>query len=158
MQGSVWLMLLYIAIAGAVGGVANAFMTENGFLLPKTEQTTSGSTIMRPGYLGNIFVGAIAASISWGLYGPLASFYIVGTNQALSANTSPESIGLSLASLVGAVLVGTGGAKWLSNEVDKNLLRAAATEAAGKQSSIDSSKQIAMANPAEALHIARTMQ
>lgn len=158
MQGSIWLMLFYIALAGALGGIVNAFMSENGFLLPKSEQTSSGSTVMRPGYLGNIFIGSTAATVSWGLYGPLASFLIVGTPQAIATNTSLDKVGLSLASLVGAMLVGIGGAKWLSTEVDKNLLRAAATEAAGKQSSSDASKQMALANPAEALSIARTMK
>jgi len=34
-----------------------------------------------------------------------------------------------LASLVGAILTGVGGARWLTSELDKNLLRAAAAAA-----------------------------
>ena len=158
MQGSLWLMLAFVALAGATGGVVNALMTDNGFLMPKSEQTSSGSTVLRPGYIGNVIIGTVASTISWGLYGPLATFFVAGTPQALATNSSPDKVGLSLASLVGAVLVGVGGARWLSSEVDKNLLRAAATEAAGKQSSTDASKQIAMANPAQALNVARTMK
>jgi hypothetical protein len=158
MQGSIWLMLAFIALAGAVGGIANALMTENGFLMPRSEQTSGGSTIVRPGYLGNIFVGSVASIISWGLYGPLSSYFVAGTPEALNANSSPENVGLTLASLVGGLLVGVGGARWLSNEVDKNLLRAAAAQAAGKGASLSASQQISLASPAKALEIARSMQ
>ena len=34
MELSMWLMLLYIFLAGAVGGAVNALMTDNGFILP----------------------------------------------------------------------------------------------------------------------------
>jgi hypothetical protein len=156
MQSSIWLMLLFIFVAGGVGGVVNALMTDNGFLLPKSEQTSTGTTVLRPGYLGNVIIGAVAAVTSWGLYGPLSAVSVVGTQNALAA-TAPETIGLSLASLVGALLVGVGGARWLSGEVDKNLLRAAAAEAAEKQSSTAAAQQIAMASPAQALSVAREM-
>ena len=62
---------------------------------------------------------------------------------------------MTLSALVGAVLVGVAGARWLTNEVDKNLLKAAASEAAASPADPDKSKQIAMATPAEALRIAR---
>lgn len=158
MQSSIWVMLIFIALAGAVGGIANALITENGFLMPKSEPTSGGVTILRPGYLGNIFVGAVASIISWGLYGPLSSYFVAGTAEALKANTSPQNVGLTLASLVGGLLVGVGGARWLSNAVDKSLLRAAAAEAAGRNSSPGASQQISLASPAEALKIARNMQ
>jgi len=158
MQGSIWLMLLFVDISGAVGGAVNALMTDNGFLLPKADQATSGSTILRPGYLGNVLIGSVASVISWGLYGPLSSFFVAGTAEALKANASPENVGLSLASLVGGLLIGVGGARWLSSEVDKNLLRAAAAEAAGKNSSPNASQQISMASPAQALNVARSMK
>ena len=157
MQSSVWIILLFIALAGAVGGVVNAIMTDNGFLLPRKEQASSGTTIVRPGYLGNVLIGAVAAVISWGLYGPLSAYFIAGTPQAIAANSSPEMVGLSLASLVGALLVGVGGARWLSSEVDKNLLRTAAAQAASKQSSVEAAQQIALASPAQALNLARSM-
>ena len=129
-------MLSFIALAGAVGGVVNALMTDNGFALPKSEPTSTGTTVLRPGYLGNVLIGAVAAVVSWGLYGPFSAYFIAGTPQAMATNASPDRVGLSLASLVGGVLIGVGGARWLSNEVDKNLLRAAAAQAAGKGSSL----------------------
>jgi hypothetical protein len=76
----------------------------------------------------------------------------------MATNSSPEKVGLSLASLVGAILVGVGGARWLSSEVDKNLLRLTAAEAASKQSSAQASQQIALATPAQALEVARNMK
>jgi hypothetical protein len=158
MQGSMWWMLFLISIAGALGGVVNAFISDNGFIMPKSELTTTGATVLRPGYFGNILVGAVAAVVSWGLYGPLGSLLIAGTSEALKSNVSPDKVGLTLASLVGAVLVGVGGARWLSSEVDKNLLRATAAQAAGKQSSTNASQQIAMATPAQALKVARSMK
>ncbi len=95
--------------------------------------------------------------VSWGLYGPLSSVLIAGTEEALKANVSPDKVGLSLASLVGAVMIGVAGARWLTNEVDKSLLKAAAAQAAGANSSAGDSQKIAMASPAQALNIAKSM-
>lgn len=158
MPGSIWLMLLYVLIAGAAGGMVNALMTDNGFLLPKSEKINDKTSIFRPGYIGNVLIGALAASVSWGLYGPLSAYYIAGTEQALAAKAAPDKVGLSLAALLGAILVGIGGARCLTSEVDKNLLRAAAAEAAGAQPSAVASQQIALAAPTQALNIAQNMK
>ena len=83
-------MLLYIFLAGAVGGAANALMTDNGFIMPKSEDVDGKTTVLRPGYIGNILIGAVGAVVSWGLYGPLSSVLIAGTPKALQANVSPE--------------------------------------------------------------------
>jgi hypothetical protein len=155
MQSSIWLLFIFVAVAGAVGGVVNAFTTDNGFLMPKSESTSSGSTILRPGYLGNILVGAVAAVISWGLYGPLANMFVAGTSQALEVSSQGQAIGLSLSSLVGAVLIGIGGARWLSAEVDKSLLRAAGAEAAGKPASASAMRELAIGQPSRALEVAK---
>jgi hypothetical protein len=157
MEGSIWIMLAFIFFAGALGGAVNALMTDNGFLMPKSERSSGGTNILRPGCLGNVLIGAVAAVVSWGLYGPLSTYFIAGTSAALAANSSPEKVGLSLASLIGAVLVGIGGARWLSGEVDKNLLRAAAADAAGKQPSAEASRRIAMVSPAQALNVVNSM-
>jgi hypothetical protein len=50
-----------------------------------------------------------------------------------------------------------GGAKWLTDEVDKRLLKVAASEAAKKQASPDLSNQILVSSPAAALNLARKM-
>ncbi len=158
MNTSMWIMLFFVFLAGAVGGLVNALMTDNGFLRPKMEKVDEKTGIFRPGYLGNALIGAVAAVVSWGLYGPLSPYYIIGTDQALAANALPEAVGLTLASLVGAIMIGIGGARWLTSEVDKNLLRATAAQAAAAKPSAAASKQIAMATPAQALDVARMMK
>jgi hypothetical protein len=49
------------------------------------------------------------------------------------------------------VLVGVGGARWLTNEVDKNLLKATAAKAAGANPNLRAGQQIALASPAQVL-------
>jgi len=158
MNVSMWIMFFIVLVAGAIGGAVNALMTDNGFLRPKMEKVDDKTGIFRPGYLGNVLIGAVAAVVSWGLYGPLSPYYIIGTEQALAANTLPESVGLTLASLVGAIMIGIGGARWLTAEVDKNLLRATAARAAAAKPSASASQQIALATPAQALNVAKLMK
>ena len=144
-----WKYMAIIFAFGAVGGVVNALLTDNGFILPKKEQ--QGDTkIIRPGFLMNIFIGGIAALVSWGLYGPFAAIFIIGGTIDPNIGTT----GLSLTSVVGGLLVGVGGARWLTNEVDKKLLRAAASKAASGQPSDQKALRISAAPPAEALNIA----
>ena len=148
-----WVLLVIIFVAGAIGGLVNAWMTENLFLRPIEEDTGHGR-VRRWGIGGNCFVSGVAACVSWGLYGPFASAYIIGgPAQTPGALSSPP--GLTLAALVGAVLVGIGGARWLTNEVDKKLLRAAATQAATKAASEPLAAGLAQAWPAEALRLVR---
>ncbi len=153
---ALWVLLFIVCVAGGIGGVVNALMTDNGFALPQAVQIEDGVAVIRPGFLGNVLIGAIAAGVSWGLYGPLGGYSVFGTQAALKQN-QPESVSLSLASLVGAVLVGVGGARSLTNEVDKSLLRAAATKAAGSQGTSDASQRIALAAPMRAFEIARDL-
>jgi hypothetical protein len=153
---NIWILLLYIAIAGALGGVVNALITDKGFYLPSKEQVDS-ITIYKPGWIGNVIIGALAAAISWGLYGPLAAYFIAGTKEAMTTNATPDKIGLTLSSLVGAALLGVGGARWLTSEVDKNLLKAAASKAASAPPSSAASQQMALATPTQALDIAKGM-
>src|ERR1017187_10380886 len=152
-----WILLIYVAIAGAVGGIVNSLVADKGFSLPSKEEV-EGVTIFRLGWIGNVVVGAVAAAISWGLYGPLAAFTIAGMPEALKSNPTPDKIGLTLASLVGAALVGMGGARWLTNEVDKTILKAAASQAAGANASPTDAARIALSSPAQALMIAKNMQ
>ena len=58
-------MLLAVFAAGGLGGVVNALMTDNGFALPRFEQATTGVNILRPGFVGNVVIGAVAALVSW---------------------------------------------------------------------------------------------
>jgi len=145
----VWIALLIICAAGAVGGLVNALMTDNGFFLP-SEQQCNSSVVVRPGFLGNILIGIVTALTSWGLY---SSFGSVELLQAFPATTS-----FTIASVIGAMLVGMGGARWLTNEVDKRMLRAAAAEAANAPASPTTAQQMIAASPARVLDIAQKLQ
>lgn len=61
---SAWQCMMIVFFAGAFGGLANAFISGEGLLLPHWEKG-----IWCPGFLGNSFVGSMAAIVSWGLYG-----------------------------------------------------------------------------------------
>ena len=64
----VWIPLGIVFLGGAVGGVINALISDNGFVVPR-EETVDNVCIVRPGIAGNVLIGAVAAFISWGLYG-----------------------------------------------------------------------------------------
>ena len=141
-----------IALSGAVGGIINALVSDNGFIKPR-EETAENVTIIRPGFAGNILLGGVAAFISWGLYGAFSSAIVYGA--ANGAGTTEVSVTIS--SIAGAVLVGIGGARWLTNEVDKRLLRTAASTAAASRESFDEAQKIAVSTPAQAFNIAKKM-
>ena len=160
----VWIALGLVFIAGLVGGLINALISDNGFAMP-TCFTENGVGIWRPGYIGNMLIGGVAAAISWGLYGPAGAVALIVDR--IPASSAAANVGgatkeaepapmvvLTMAGLVGGVLVGVGGARWLSNEVDKSLLRAAASEAAltGKNEKLAAT--LAIVPPVQALRAA----
>ena len=114
---SLWALLAVVFGAGAVGGIVNALTTENGFVLPRRE-LVNGVWVLRPGFLLNIFVGGVAGAVSWSLYGPLATRYVIG------GTGIDGDLGLTLTGLAGAVLVGVAGARWLTSEAEKKALLA----------------------------------
>src|SRR2546425_629874 len=60
-----WALLAGVIVVGALGGGVNALNTDNGFILPKKDQTSTGQEIIRLGVLGNIAIGLIAAPLVW---------------------------------------------------------------------------------------------
>lgn len=139
-------------LSGAVGGIVNALVSDNGFVKP-SEECTGEVTIIRPGFAGNILLGSVAAFISWGLYGAFSDAVLFGTATGLGT----EEISVSISSIAGALLIGIGGARWLTNEVDKKLLRTAAAAAAASKANFEDSQRIAVATPAQAFNIAKKM-
>jgi hypothetical protein len=148
---SLWLMLGVIMLAGAAGGLLNAYFTDNGFVWPKVE-LVGAFTITRPGFLGSMLVGGVAAAVSWGLYGPFAGMSIFGSTEAARPGAA-----LTVSALVGAVLVGIGGGRWLTDQADKSLLKATAAHAAQGKANPEASAAIAASRPAAALEIARKL-
>lgn len=140
--GSVWRVLGCVAGAGAVGGIVNAFLSGN-VRTPRTPRKEHG--ILQPKILGHIFLGAFAAVTTWGLYGPLKDAVIVGT-----APTGQVSATLTVTSLVGAALAGSGGSRVVTSEIDKRFLRTAAINAANKDKNPKLAAMLATASPLEA--------
>ena len=102
---------ILIATAGALGGVVNALISDNGFILPQSRHG-----IWCPGFISNVLIGAFAAFASW-------SFYGSGAGVDLADVSVRSQISLRFSALAGAFLVGVAGAKWITNEVDKKLLK-----------------------------------
>lgn len=94
---AVWVILLSVCAAGLIGGLLNAFFAHEGFVLWRLERLQDGRRIWRPGFLGNMLVGAVAALVMATLYSPLGSVPI---------GTLPSGTGhpLTLGGLAGALL------------------------------------------------------
>src|SRR5215210_2905167 len=117
-----WWITIVIVVVGALGGVINALMSDSGFIAPGWYDE-AGNRIWKPGALGNMLLGGAAAFISWGLYGPFAAFVLMPPDPTTEAT-------LTLSALVGAFLVGIGGARVITSEVEKNVLSKTAVQAA----------------------------
>ena len=141
-----------ILLTGAVGGAINAFISDNGFALP-CEENVNNVIIYRPGFIGNIMIGAIASLITWGLSGSYSGTMLLGPG----AGIGTDNLGISISTLASSLLVGIGGARTLTNEVDKSLLKTAAVTAAAANKSLDEAQKIAVSTPAQAFNIAKRM-
>jgi hypothetical protein len=138
---SILLLLGLIVVAGGIGGLINSLINDKGFVLPHAVPKGDGTSILLPGFVGNILIGAVAATVSWLLYGPF--------NQ--SAITS--DVTLTLGALGGAILVGMAGSGWLSNAVDKNVYRTIASQAVSAPAAPDMAQQILHGSPIEAMKL-----
>jgi hypothetical protein len=133
-----------IILAGAVGGVINALIADEGLFGPRIE-VVKGITIWRPGFFANLFFGAVAAFVSWAVYGPVAEMNILDGARAPT---------LTLATIGGAVLIGLSGARWLKTEVDKKQLSVAVVRAAAAPADQNMAAAMQTASPAEKLKLA----
>lgn len=107
-----------IILIGAIGGLINALIGDDkGFVIPK-KVPVGEKVILRPGILGNVLVSSFSAFISWGLYGPLSDLDIISDPDQLAVT-------LTVGNLAAAGLVGVAGARWLTNEIDKKVLKEA---------------------------------
>lgn len=134
-----WVCASLISLAGALGGVVNALLTDNGFILP-----TRVKNILCPGFLSNIFIGAFSAFASW-------SFYGSGAGIDLTDLTTRAQISLRFSALAGAFMVGVAGARWITNEADKTLLNASVRVAATKNVSEAQANQLLNKPPKQVL-------
>jgi hypothetical protein len=134
--------MLIIFLAGGFGGLTNAFLVGEGLLFPYWRKG-----IWCPGFVGNSFIGSMAALVSWGLYGSGSGVELAKE----AANSQRVEVSLTIGAIAGAVLVGIGGAKWLSNEVDKKVLKEVAVEAGEKEIPYEDCEKIRELSPKEAL-------
>jgi hypothetical protein len=141
-----WVCALIVFMAGGVGGMVNALLSDNGFVLPRRIKG-----IVCPGFLSNVLVGALAAFASWSLYGSGAG---VDLARHASAGDERAQISLTFGALAGAFFVGVAGARWITNEVDKRLLKETAKIAADKQLPRAQCEEIVEASPRRALEAA----
>ena len=138
-----WICATLISTAGAVGGVVNALLTDNGFILP-----TKVKEVWCPGFISNVLVGTFAAFASWSFYGSGAGVEIA---RALTKDDPHSQISLTFSALAGAFMVGIAGARWLTNEVDKRLLGESVKVAAKKQISSADCESLSCAQPKQLL-------
>jgi len=134
-----WYCVSLISLAGAVGGIINALLSDNGFIFPKYRRG-----IWCPGVLANVLIGAVAALTSWALYGS-------GAAVELGQTTLRAEISLKLPALAGALLVGIAGAKWLTSESDKGLLKESVKEAGKKPLTDQQSQEVVQGSALDVL-------
>jgi hypothetical protein len=108
---SIFYAILVIAGLGAVGGLVNCAVAGE-FALPHIDRE---ARVWRPGWIGNVVAGAIAAPVIWGIYGPLAGRSI----------TAPEPIEVTLIQAFTSIVIGFGGGRILTLEAQKQAERVA---------------------------------
>jgi hypothetical protein len=149
-QESFWKIAGFVIVFGLVGGVINSLLSDSGFFLPGMYEV-EGRLIFKPGALGNAFLGAAAAFISWGLYGPFSQYVII-------PQATQSGLNLTVETLVGAIVAGSAGSRLITSAIGNRVLTEAAATAAGAGASAAEAASIATApTPTEALRIARQM-
>jgi hypothetical protein len=110
------LLVIGLVLAfGAGGGLVNALLSGSVYL-PRFD---AEARVWKPGWVGNVVVGAAAAVALWGIYGPASQSVVVGTPGPASELT------LRLNEMIGAMVSGIGGGRLLTAEVDKRVLAVA---------------------------------
>jgi hypothetical protein len=133
----------WFALAGGIGGVVNAIVSHNLFLWPSRVLPVK---IVRPGLALNIVIGGCASLAAVRAFG--------GADPAVL--TAPAG-DLALA-LVGALFAGILAARWMTNETDTRLLRAAVSRAcAAPAAHPDTTRAMEMASPYEVFQTAKDL-
>ena len=96
-------VIILVGLLGALGGLTNCFMA--GELSPARRDPNTG--VWRPGWIGNVLIGGVAAVVVWGIYGPSASVDIIRGNL--------EDVSLSIAQLFSSLAIGFSGGRILTD-------------------------------------------
>jgi len=108
-------LLGLMAGLGAFGGLVQCAIGGE-FHLPHVDK---GANTWRPGWVGNILVGGVAAVVFWGFYGPLAGIDLLGTSKV--------DLHITFGQVIYSVVVGMSGGRILSLEAQKAAERTAKT-------------------------------
>jgi hypothetical protein len=116
MTSSLWFIALAI---GGVGGALNALLSDHARLLPSVLTLTPGGTrVVRVGIVGNVLTGvAVTLCMFWAI------------QAAGSTLNADGSLGLMLLGSID-LFISFVSARWVTNEVDKLVLRKAVFKAA----------------------------
>ena len=117
---TIWQIIMLIAGFGAIVGIVNCAISGE-FNYPRFD---AGAKVWRPGWIGNVLIGAVASVVVWGIYGPVASYDIL--------HGTLVDVHLTIAQLLTSLVVGLSGGKILTlmaekqaESVSKNQLAAA---------------------------------
>ncbi len=100
-------IIMLIAGFGAIGGIVNCAISGE-FSYPRFD---AAAKVWRPGWIGNVLVGAVAAVVVWGIYGPIASFDLVQGRMG--------DVHLTIAQLLTSLVIGLSGGKILTLMAEK---------------------------------------
>jgi hypothetical protein len=147
-----------VFLLGIVGGSVNALMPG---ITSSEPQSDAGPRVGVLNVLGNALIGGAAALISWGMHGPVSAMVILSVPAADSASqpgnptarATPQPV-LTVVGACSALLMGIGGARWISSEVARVQLREAGRLAAMSNPNQHLATMIATAPPAAALDAA----
>ena len=117
MHNLLLITLVCIFVLGGLGSLVNAFLGDSGWHIPKIDPDTG---IFRPGWIGNVLVGGLAASASWCM------------SNSFDLMEKQSSIKFMTAALANALIIGFGGASWFKSQIEKSILQKTAAEAASK--------------------------
>jgi hypothetical protein len=133
-----------VAGAGAAGGALNALATDNQCPWPLRMASVDRPPLFRPGLAVNVAIGgALSAATFWTFAGGLPA----------------TAVGRAVLQFVFGLLIGMLGARWITSEADKRLLRAAACKAAAAPAADPTTiREMELAPPAAVLRMATALE
>jgi hypothetical protein len=111
--GSLALDYSGMVILGIIGGIAFALLMERGFITPFKDKDTSGNAKFNLGFIADLFVGAIAAVITYSLNPPMTIY---------------EFVAIGITAGIGGKAILTGYIKGKENDTLKGRFGSMATE------------------------------
>jgi len=138
--------IVWIAGAGAIGGALNALATDNLRLGPLQDAGAAGPRLVRPGLAVNVVAGAGVSAYTFWIF-------------AGDGGAGWTSAGGALLAVVVGLVIGSIGARAITNESDKRFLRAAACKAAAAPAADPATiREMALAPPHAMLKMALALE